>query len=343
MTGYNTIMNVQIINGESIFSIPEHDWNDLVNRGMTNTPFQLHAYQKAWWMNLKPQNSSLFSIVVRDEDENLIAIGCFYLTEDGVLKFNGCVEETDYLDLIVEAQHAFDAWATIFNILKSDNFPQWRLMELCNIPEISPSRTILNNISDVHGLSLIESVNEVCPVIQLPTSYEIYLETLNSKNRRELKRKLRKANGAEVKFSVIGPKDDLEQAVDDFLELLQQSTFEKRDWLNEGRRQLFHQVAKNAHQSGFLMLSFAEVNGKRAAGLFNFDYADRVWVYNSGLDPKAFSNLSLGVVITGQAISWAIENNRQEFDFLRGNETYKYRFGAEDTKVFKIDISPVSQ
>ena len=32
----------------------------------------------------------------------------------------------------------------------------------------------------------------------------------------------------------------------------------------------------------------------------------------------------------------AIDKKRSVFDFLRGNETYKYRMGAIDTQVFKL-------
>jgi hypothetical protein len=48
---------------------------------------------------------------------------------------------------------------------------------------------------------------------------------------------------------------------------------------------------------------FAEVNGQKGAGLFNFDYNGRIWVYNSGLDPSAFSKLSLGWVLTGKRLN----------------------------------------
>jgi CelD/BcsL family acetyltransferase involved in cellulose biosynthesis len=48
--------------------------------------------------------------------------------------------------------------------------------------------------------------------------------------------------------------------------------------------------------------------------------------------------LSLGVVLTAKAIEWAIEHGRSEFDFLRGNETYKYRFGAKDTNILRITL-----
>ena len=105
----------------------------------------------------------------------------------------------------------------------------------------------------------------------------------------------------------------MEQAVDEFLELLQKSTYEKRDWLNEGRRAVFHEAAAAAAGAGTLQLLFAEVNGQKAAALFNFDYDGRIWVYNSGLDPAAFGSLSLGVVLTAKAIERAIENGRTEF------------------------------
>jgi CelD/BcsL family acetyltransferase involved in cellulose biosynthesis len=49
--------------------------------------------------------------------------------------------------------------------------------------------------------------------------------------------------------------------------------------------------------------------------------------------------LSLGVVLTAKAIEHAIENGRSTFDFLRGNETYKYRFGAKDTEIYRLAIS----
>ena len=133
--------------------------------------------------------------------------------------------------------------------------------------------------------------------------------------------------------------DDVAAAVDDFLELLAQSTLEKRDWLNAGRRAVFHETARAAQADGTLLLMFVEVNGQKASALFNFDYNNHVLVYNSGLDPASFGKLSLGEVLTAWAIQWAIENGRATFDFLRGNEAYKYRFGAQDTMVYKLQLA----
>lgn len=332
-------MFTEIIHGEQVFAELTDEWDRLAQRGITDTPFQTLAYQRAWWTHLHPQDGSLHTVVARDQHGTLAAIGCFYVTGDGVVHFNGCVEETDYLDIITAPENAEVAWSAIFACLLSEDFPQWRLLDLCNVPEASPTRALLAQLAIQHELTFDESVHEVCPVITLPDSFEAYLDELDSKQRRETQRKLRRATAADAQLHIVGPEDDLDAEVDAFLELLQMSTFEKRDWLNEGRRAVFHEAAAAARDAGTLQLMFMEVNGSKAAGLFNFDYRDRVWVYNSGLDPQAFGALSLGVVLTAKAIEHAIETNNKTFDFLRGNETYKYRFGAEDTFVYRLQVA----
>ncbi len=326
----------KLINGEEAFTTLAPVWDSLAQKSSTNTPFQSLAYQQAWWTHLHPENGKLHTIVVYEND-NPIGIACFYLFDD-ILYFNGCVEETDYLDLICAADNNEAVWTAVFDCLCDPGFPAWKGLDLCNIPEASPTRTFLPQEIKRRGFSFHEDVIEVCPIIDLPDSFETYLDAIDSKQRREIQRKLRRANGADAKLVRIGKNDDLSAAVDEFLSLLQKSTFEKREWLNEGRRAVFHDTAQSALAAGILQLLFIEVEGRKAAALFNFEYNGRVWVYNSGLDPDAFGNLSLGVVLTAKAIELAINNGNTQFDFLRGNETYKYRFGAKDTRIYRQEI-----
>ncbi len=328
-------MITELINGSDVFTVLADEWDNLAQQGITNTPFQNLAYQKAWWTHLHPENGRLHSITLRNEQKELLAIACLY-NLDGVIHFNGCIEETDYLDLIVAAENAEAAWQAVLDCLCSPDFPAWHSLDLCNIPEASPSRSILAQEAQRRGFLFNEEIIEVCPIIPLPDTFDAYLDSIDSKQRREINRKLRRAQGADAQLVVVGPDDDVDTAVADFLNLLKKSTFEKRDWLNDGRRALFYDTARAAQKAGTLNLLFMEVRGKKAAGLFNFDYKDRIWVYNSGLDPALFGALSLGVVITDKAIEYAIENGRKTFDFLRGNETYKYRFGAQDYDVMRV-------
>ena len=92
-------LTINLIHGADAFTQLADEWDLLVQKSMTNTPFQSHVYQKAWWTYLHPTDGSLHTITVRDENNQLIGIASLYLIE-GISYFNGCVEETDYLDLI---------------------------------------------------------------------------------------------------------------------------------------------------------------------------------------------------------------------------------------------------
>lgn len=333
-------MQVQLIHGDSVFDQLAQEWDTLARRGITNTPFQHHAYQKAWWCHLQPNGATLHTITTRTDAGELTGIACLYVY-DGLVHFNGCVEETDYLDVIAAEADTEAVWTAVFRNLMSDEFPAWHTIDFCNVPAASISRQIVPRLAAEHNLQYNESVYEVCPIITLPDSFETYLEMIDSKQRREVRRKLRRAYGADAQLVIVGSDDNVETAVDDFLDLLGKSTFEKRDWLNEGRRAVFHATAKAAQADGSLLLMFMEVNGRKASALFNFDYNGTILVYNSGLDPAAFGQLSLGEVLTAKAIEWAIENGRTAFDFLRGDEAYKYRFGAQDTMIYKLHLQKV--
>jgi CelD/BcsL family acetyltransferase involved in cellulose biosynthesis len=100
-------------------------------------------------------------------------------------------------------------------------------------------------------------------------------------------------------------------------------------------RMQMHAIVQAAYKAGWLQLAFIEVNGKKAAGYLNFDYMNHIWVYNSGLDFR-FSELSPGWVLLGNLLEWANEHQRKYFDFMRGDEEYKYRFGAVDRRVMRL-------
>jgi CelD/BcsL family acetyltransferase involved in cellulose biosynthesis len=103
-------------------------------------------------------------------------------------------------------------------------------------------------------------------------------------------------------------------------------------------RSLMKEVIQCAFDNGCLKLAFLEINDKKAAAYLNFDYLDRVWVYNSGLD-WSFNELSPGWVLLGYLLRWANENHRAAFDFMRGDEDYKYRFGAIDRFVMRAMVT----
>jgi CelD/BcsL family acetyltransferase involved in cellulose biosynthesis len=183
-------------------------------------------------------------------------------------------------------------------------------------------------------------VEDVCPIIQLPPTWDEYLMTLDKKQRHEVRRKLRRAEEeADTRFTIVGPDQNLEDEMQTFVRLHQKSTPEKDRFMDPRMQGFFIDVARGLQAQGWLQLAFIEMDGQKAASLLNFDYGNTILVYNSGYDPDLFGHLSPGWVVTARCIEHAIALGRARFDFLRGDEDYKYRFGGQDTKVRRLLIA----
>jgi CelD/BcsL family acetyltransferase involved in cellulose biosynthesis len=96
---------------------------------------------------------------------------------------------------------------------------------------------------------------------------------------------------------------------------------------------------KWAFESGILFMTFLEINGQKAAAYLAYDYLNRLWVYNSGIN-RDFMEYSPGWVFLGFLLRWCNEQKREAFDFMRGDEEYKYRFGAVDRFVMRLVLKP---
>ncbi|NJD61068.1 MAG: GNAT family N-acetyltransferase, partial [Anaerolineae bacterium] len=161
---------------------------------------------------------------------------------------------------------------------------------------------------------------------------------VDKKQRHEIRRKIRRSEEyyLPVHWYISQDGANLDQETDEFLQLMTNDP-DKAKFLTPAMRQQIHAIVQAAAKAGWLQLAFIEVNGEKAAGYLNFDYMNHIWVYNSGLDFR-FSELSPGWVLLGYLLEWANTNKRQYFDFMRGDELYKYRFGAIDRRVMRLTL-----
>ena len=69
--------------------------------------------------------------------------------------------------------------------------------------------------------------------------------------------------------------------------------------------------------------------GSTVGVLYGFWWRDSLAAYQSGWD-RAYARDGLGNVLVLHALEFAAAEGARSFDFLRGSEPYKYRFGARD-------------
>lgn len=173
--------------------------------------------------------------------------------------------------------------------------------------------------------SLVSDVNtepaDLCPILPLTSSWTGYLSGLSGKLRHELRRKLKKATDIEIK--VLEPSH-----LDVFFKLMVSSGSGKKDFLQEKIRHFLTAIVDAFAANQWLRMRVAFLDSKPVAALFSFQMNDRIYLYNSGFDPDCFE-FSPGIVIIGKDIMAAIDEGIKYYDFLRGDEDYKFRFGAE--------------
>jgi CelD/BcsL family acetyltransferase involved in cellulose biosynthesis len=335
-------MHTTIYQSPEAFTALAAEWNSLLHHSSTDVPFLTLEWQSIWWEHFS-YSDPLLVCAFRDEAGTLCGIApLFRNCETGKRELNtlGCADVSDYLDMIVAPGCEQAVFAALLDAVSAPGVPEWDAIDLCNIPEASPTRQVLPALAQARGWRAETSVQAVCPIVHLPATWDDYLATLDKKERHELRRKMRRAEQSDqpVSWYITAGEASLDADLDAFITLLIKSRPDKAAFMTDTMRHFFHAAAHAAQRAVWLQLSFLTVNGDKAAACMNFDYDNRIMLYNSGLDTQNFQWFSPGIVLTGYLIQHAIENKRAIFDFLRGDEDYKYRLGGQDTHIYKLHI-----
>jgi CelD/BcsL family acetyltransferase involved in cellulose biosynthesis len=332
------LLNITLYETEALFSDLRAEWPDLLADSDADQIFLTYEWQTAWWEAYLP--GQIWALVVRDDNGRCQGLAPWFLAAaDGqrVVSAIGGLDVTDYLDVIIRRGAEEAVLAALAGWL-SEHADAFDMIHLRNLPQDSHALARLPELLEAGGFAVGIEVEDVCPIVRLPDTFQDYVASLDKKNRHELRRKLRRAAGA-VEWHIVGAEDDLDAAMDIFLKLMAASTPEKAQFLENAQNvAFFRRMARVMAEQGWLQLAFLTVQGEAAATYLNFDYGNRIMVYNSGLDSDSHGYLSPGIVLIARLVEHAIAARREVFDFLRGGESYKYDMGGQDTPVYRMEI-----
>ena len=323
-------------------------WNALVARTRFDNFFSTLEWQTTWWEYLGQGDLWILAFRRADTDA-LVGIAPLYVVERSEgsnagkreVHFVGCIEVSDYLDLIIQPGWEHAVFASFLAWLHSPAAPAWDILDLCNLPEDSLTHQAVPALAAQFGWATQVFQEDTAPQFALPLRYEEYLQNqVDKKQRHEIRRKQRRAEReAKIDFIMVDRRQALEAEVDDFVALQRASRADKADFMTPAMRRFFLGVARRMLDADRLRLFFLTIDGEKAATLYAFEYGRRFWLYNSGYDPDAHAQLSPGWVLLAYAIQYAIAAGCREFDFMQGDEEYKYRFGAQDYKVMRVIVT----
>ncbi len=320
-------------------------WNQLVKESASHVPFLRYEYLATWWQTLgggEWESGELLVVAAYTENGNLHGIAPLFFTKnlDGrpALMFLGSIEISDYLDLIARPEDLSGFIEGLLKYLIGSEAPAWEVIDLYNLLEDSPTLEALKESAARLGLTYIQEQLQPAPIVMLPDDWDVYLDSIQKKQRHEIRRKIRRAETAPVKVRWYFVEDEatLDNEIEAFLRLMAYDPA-KENFLTDVMRTQMNKAVHTAFQAGWLQLAFLEIGGEKAAAYLNFDYANQLWVYNSGLNFD-MGYYSPGWVLLAYLIQWAIDNGRTAFDFMRGDEDYKYRFGGVNRFVQRAQI-----
>ena len=331
-------MEVIVYRDAAVFEDLQTEWNELLGRAPENCIFYTWEWHSTWWKAYEP--GKLLVLVCRQQGK-LVGIAPLFITESDsgrLARIIGCVDVTDYLDFIIDGEKMIEVLKAFADQLAAER-GDFDILDLCNVPQDSPTRTILPDLLTDRGFATVVERQEVCPVIDLPDDWGGYLLLLDKKQRHEVRRKLRRIHATPnaIDWYIVNGRHNLEDEIEHFVRLMAASDPEKAQFLqDEGNMEFFKTIVPLLHQRGWLQLNFLTVGDERVAAYMNFVYGNRVMVYNSGLNYQDYGQLSPGIVLLAYNIQHAIQNGYKFYDFLRGDESYKYRMGGRDTAVMNI-------
>lgn len=314
-------------------------WNNLVEESIADTPFSRYEYLSKWWETLGggEWNSAELVLISASENDRLVGVAPLFITEyDGqpALMLVGSIEISDYLDLIVRANDLPRFLSGLLDFLAASSAGHWSAIDWYNVPDSSPTLAALKEEAGKRGWEHHEEIYRPTPRIALNGSFEEYLARLDKKQRHEIRRKMRRAaESGRVRFYVVDKDAAIESELESFFQLMIQDP-NKALFLKDDMRDQMSSTIRAAHEGGYLWLGILEIDGDKVAASLNFDYKNKLWGYNSGVS-RAHMELSPGWVLLAHVIQWCCEHGRDEFDFMRGDEEYKYRFGGVNKYVIR--------
>jgi CelD/BcsL family acetyltransferase involved in cellulose biosynthesis len=251
----------------------------------------------------------------------------------------------DYTGLISEPGYEAHAIRGFALFLKSQN---WTNLHLDNFSGSIERRNAL--LAELGGPDVsfrkVPRLDEagidqtICPVAKLPTSWDAYLErNLSSQTRQKLRRFLRQVENDDSYRITVATADTIDRDVDILFRLWRAKWGSLKGDRTEKIIATSRAILLDAFRSGNLMVPILWHGERPLGALANFldHQKNSILFYIAGRD-EDWKTPSPGLVLHGYSIRRAIEEGFISYDFLRGNEPYKYAFGVEEQTLHCITV-----
>lgn len=309
------------------------EWLKLWRASHRATVFQSPQWLFAWWKHFA-ESRELWVLTAR-RNGNLVGVAPLCIesvagSRDIEGRFIGC-GISDYLDFVLADTQSPEIIAAMLDAMFA-----WTHIDVLILESLPADSPVLSATSRFDS---VVAPQDVCPVLTIhsPARTDRSRDTEAIRKLAYYRRRLERT----AKFAVEAAE---RQSFPTFFAALLRLHRER--WslraesgvLNDSAITQFHrEVASQFLEDGRLRLYLLTLDGHAAAVFYGFHHARKTMYYLGGFSPE-FKHLNVGTVIVGDAIERAAQEGATEFDFLRGNESYKYAWGATNRLTYRRTI-----
>ncbi|OOG64199.1 hypothetical protein B0E45_28795 [Sinorhizobium sp. A49] len=186
--------------------------------------------------------------------------------------------------------------------------------------------------------------NTICPYVTLPESWEAYLAThMSAQTRQKLRRFMRMVEASPDYRITHATSETIERDLDTLFRLWRIKWAERKGSKVDRLITLTREMLLDAFNQGALDVPVLWYQDRPLGVIANL--LDRqkktVLFYITGRDEE-WTTPSPGLLLHGFAIRDAIAEGYRIYDFLRGNEAYKYSFGVEERRIRSMLVRTLS-
>lgn len=338
------MVQVRAITKPADFLAMREDWDGLLDHAAAANIFLTFDWVHTWWRHYG--GNRRLCILAAYEGGGLIGLAPLMLEErrlGGVAVFRRVAflgtGISDRLDILLTAGRERTVLEAFIACLQGQ---RWDMLDLQEIPEDSVTAQLLPELAGPLGGRVEVGQQSVCPVIKLMADPEAYFAALGVNLRHNLRkygRRLKRDHAVAVE--VVNGGSRLHEGMQAFLGMYRKS-FEGRpntfELIGDKFAAFRQDVATRFAAHGHLLLVLLRIDGTEAAGELCFPYRGTCYRYNCCYDP-VWKEKSVGTVLQGNVIRHAINIGCHEYDFLRGDEPYKYQWGAQARRQVRMRIA----
>jgi CelD/BcsL family acetyltransferase involved in cellulose biosynthesis len=334
----NAPFDIEELNSLADLERTRSSWIDLWARCPDATPFQRPEWLIPWWQHL---GAGQLRTVAFWSDEELVGLVPLYVStqaNDGSssMLFVG-TGNSDYLDAIcVPEKRSAIATGLIEHLAALSN--EW---DVCEFRQLPATSLLLEAQPEERWVTDLLP-DEVCPVIQLPgagAGIETILSANMVANLEYYRRRARKNGAIQI---IRGDESNCERLMAELIRMQSLRWNAAGGGVLEPKAiQAFHyEVVKEMAGTGILRLHALTIAEEIIAIFYGFSCKGRTYYYLGGFDPDR-ANISPGTLMIGEMVESAVQEGSRVFDFLRGQEEYKYRWGAVDQPTWRRRFAQV--